>query len=257
MSEPGSEPPPPPPPPDLAPPPGYAAYQSGPASSAPLKRVGGLARSIVILLGVFAVGTLIQLVATPGFVSSAQDLVAGDISEDQFLDDFNRFNLLGLLAVVAQLALIVLTMIWLFRLAKNHVALGRRVTWVPGWAIGGWFLPPILYVIPTLMLRESWKAADPDVPPGDERWKSSPDTPLLWAWVVLYIVAPIVFLLVGLRQQFGTMSGDTIDIADAYDDRLGLRLAQGVVVLAATVVWALFVRALTDRHVRLTGESAR
>ena len=66
-----------------------------------------------------------------------------------------------------------------------------------------------------------------------------------------------MFLLVGLRQQFGTIGGDTIDIADAYDDRLGLRLAQGVVVLAATVVWALFVRALTDRHVRLTGESAR
>ena len=256
MSDPGSEPPPPPPPPDLAPPPGYAAYQAGPASTAPLKRLGRLCRAILVLLGVFAVGTLIQLVATPGLVSSAQDRTAGTISDDQFLDDFNRFNVLGLLAVVSQLALIVLTIIWLFRLAKNHVSLGRRVTWVPGWAIGGWFLPPILYVIPTLMLRESWKAADPGVPPGDDRWKSSKDTPLLWAWVVLYIVAPIVFLLVGLRQQFGTMSGDAIDIADAYDDRLGLRLAQGVVVLAATAVWALFVRALTDRHVRLTGEAS-
>ena len=73
-------------------------------------------------------------------------------------------------------------MIWLFRIAKNHQALGRRLTWAPGWAIGGWFLPPIVYVIPTLMLRESWKAADPEVPAGDERWKSSSDSPLLWIW---------------------------------------------------------------------------
>ncbi|MET0326701.1 MAG: DUF4328 domain-containing protein [Ilumatobacteraceae bacterium] len=216
--------------------------------------MGGLSRAIVVLLGVFAVGTLIQLIATPGLVRSAQDRVAGEISNDQFMEDFNRFNVLGFLAVVSQLALVVLTIMWLFRLAKNHVALGRRLTWVPGWAIGGWFLPPIVYVIPTLMLRESWKAADPDVPPGDERWKSSPDSPLLWAWVALYVVAPVVFLLVGLRQQFDMMSREAVDIADAYDDRLGLRLAQGVVVLAAAAVWALFVRALTARHTTLTGE---
>ena len=36
----------------------------------------------------------------------------------------------------------------------------------------------------------------------------------------------------------------------------GCSLAQGIVVLLATVAWGLFVRALTDRHVRLTGEAA-
>ena len=105
-------------------------------------------------------------------------------------------------------------MVWMFRIAKNHQGLGRRLTWGPGWAIGGWFLPPLVYVIPFLMVRESWKAADPDVPPGDTRWKSGGDSPLVWIWGVLYIVVPIVFFVVGLRQQFGAMSNDAEDLAD-------------------------------------------
>ena len=156
---------------------------------------------------------------------------------------------------MAQVALIVLTMIWLFRIAKNHQALGRRLTWGPGWAIGGWFLPPILYVIPFLMLRESWKAAEPDVPPGDDRWKSSPDTPLLWIWGLLYIVAPVVFVAVGLRQQFGAMGSDAEDLADFFHDRLGLLVAQSIAGILAAVAWGLLVRALTDRHAHLTGEA--
>ena len=66
----------------------------------------------------------------------------------------------------ASIALVVLSIIWLYRVPPNHRALGRALTWAPGWAIGGWFLPPLLYVIPLLVLREAWKAADPAVPPG-------------------------------------------------------------------------------------------
>ena len=203
MSDP--EPPPPPPPPNLAPPPGYAGYESNPAAGAQIKRIGGLRTAILILLGVFVVGTVIQTIGMPQVVDAAKDLIAGDITDDEFIDDLAAYNLSGGLTLVSQVALIVLTMIWLFRIAKNHVALGRRLTWGPGWAIGSWFVPPIVYVIPFLMLRESWKAADPDVPPGDERWKAGRDTPLVWAWGVLYVVVPIVFIVVGLRQQFGAI----------------------------------------------------
>jgi Domain of unknown function (DUF4328) len=239
----------------MPPPPGYAAYEPSPSAAVPLKRVGGLRTAILILLAVFAVGTVIQIVGMPGVVDSAKDLQDGLISNDEFLDDLAAYNVSGGLTLVSQVALIVLTMIWLFRIAKNHQALGRRLTWGPGWAIGGWFLPPILYVIPFLMLRESWKAADPDVPPGDERWKSSSDTPLLWVWGVLYILVPVAFIVVGLRQQFGAMGNDAEDLADFFDDRLGLLIAQSIASILAAVAWALLVRALSDRHIRLTGEA--
>ena len=56
-------------------------------------------------------------------------------------------------------------MIWMYRMAANHRALQRNGTWAPGWAIGGWFLPPGgLYIIPFLMFRELWKASDPNGP---------------------------------------------------------------------------------------------
>ena len=171
------------------------------------------------------------------------------------MDDLAAYNLSGGLTLVSQLALIVITMIWLFRIAKNHQTLRRRLTWGPGWAIGGWFLPPLVYVIPFLMLRESWKAAEPEVQPGDDRWKSSSDTPLLWVWGVLYVVVPLAFIVVGLRQQFGAMGNDAEDLADFFDDRLGLLVAQSVVAVLAAVAWGLLVRALTDRHTRLTGEA--
>jgi hypothetical protein len=221
----------------------------------PLKRIGALRTAILVLLVVFAIGTVIQIVGIPGVVDSAKDLQAGSISDDEFLDDLAAYNLSGGLTLASQIALIVLTMIWLFRVAKNHQTLGRQLTWGPGWAIGGWFLPPILYVIPFLMLRESWKASDPDVPPFDARWKSGSDTPLLWLWGVLYILVPVVFIAVGVGQQFGAMTSDAEDLADFFDDRLGLLVAQSVASILAAVAWGLLVRALSDRHIRLTGEA--
>ena len=256
VSDAGPEPPPPPPPPNLAPPPGYAAYQPSPSTSVGgLKRVRGLRTAMIVLLGVFVVGTIIQVVGLPTVVDSAKDLQSGAIEADEFLDDVDTYNVSGLLTGLSQLALIVITIIWLFRIARNHQGLGRRLTWGPGWAIGGWFLPPILYVLPFLMLRESWKAADPDVPPGDDRWKSSPDTPLLWIWGLLYIVVPIVFIAVGLRQQFSAIGSDASDVADLFADRLGLLVVQSIAGILAAVAWGLLVRALTDRHTALTGEA--
>ncbi len=215
----------------------------------------GLTTAIIVLLVVFIIGTIIQVVGLPAVVDSAQDFEAGAIDGDELIDDVANYNLRSGLTLVAQVALVVLTMIWLFRIAKNHQALGRRLTWGPGWAIGGWFLPPVLYVIPFLMLRESWKAAEPDVPAGDDRWKSSPDTPLLWIWGLLYIVVPVVFIAVGLRQQFGAMGSDAEDLADFFHDRLGLLVAQSIAGILAAVAWGLLVRALTDRHAHLTGEA--
>ena len=57
-------------------------------------------------------------------------------------------------------------MIWMFKMAKNVRALGRQgLRYAPGWAIGGWFVPPcVLYVVPWLMFRELWKASDPEPP---------------------------------------------------------------------------------------------
>jgi Domain of unknown function (DUF4328) len=150
---------------------------------------------------------------------------------------------------------IVLSMIWLYRVAANHRSLGRQLTWAPGWAIGGWFLPPLLFIIPLLMLRESWKASAPDVPPGSPEWKQKGESPLIWTWFLVYSVVPIVLAILG-ASQFRNFSRDTEDLAEYFDEQQGLIIASGLVTVLAAIAWGLVVREITSRHARLSGEAA-
>jgi hypothetical protein len=248
--------PPPPPPPSLTPPPGYAAYQPNLSAAVPLRRVRGLGTAIVVLLGIYSLAAILQAATIPRSVDAARDLLADRIDDDKFTEDLTPFTLSSFLTSAATLAIVVLTIIWLFRVAANHRSIGRQLSWAPGWAIGGWFLPPfILYVIPMLMLRESWKAADPSVPPTDQRWRQSAVNPVVYVWWVLYGLVPIVFLVSGLTFQRSTFGGNERDIADAIEDQQGFMIAQVLSGVAAAVAFALLVRWLTMRHSRLTGES--
>lgn len=251
---PEAPPPPPPPPPDLAPPPGYTAYSPNLSSSLPLKRVGGLAKAIVVVLAVYVVGTLIQIAALPAFVDSSRDFRDGAISRAQFRDDFGQFQLAGSLGGLAQLALVVLSVIWLYRIVKNHVSIGRQVTWKPWAAIAGWVLPPLLFIIPLLLLREHWKAADPTVAPGDDSWRRNGENPMIWVWFVVYSLVPIVFSVLGADQQIRSFGANLENLADMYVDSRGALIAQSVVGIIAAVVWGVLVRQFTQRHTRLSGE---
>ena len=124
-------------------------------------------------------------------------------------------------------------------------------------AIGGWFLPPFLFVIPTLVLREAWKAADPAVPPGDQSWKSRPGNPLLWVWFVVYSVGGLLISAINPTVQFRQFGGDAQDRAESYADGSGVMIALGIQTIVGAVLWALLVRQYTARHTALTGEGPR
>jgi Domain of unknown function (DUF4328) len=242
-----------PPPPPFAPPPGYAGY--APTNwSAGQRRVGGLAKALLIVLGIVVIGQLLS-VATTGTVNDAAEEYLRTGDEDAFEDDLALNGVTSLLAGAASIAVIVLSIIWLYRVAANHRALGRQLTWAPGWAIAGWVLPPLLFIIPLLMLRESWKASAPDVPPGSPEWKQKGDSPLIWIWFLLYSITPIVLAILG-AAQFWNVTQDTNDLAEYFDDHLPLIVAQAVVTILAAIAWALVVRDITRRHTQLTGETS-
>jgi len=250
--------PPPPPPPGLTPPPGYAAYEPSLSTAVPLRRISGLTKAILILLGVSAIGSLLQAVTTPSAVDSAKDFIAGTIDDDQFNEDLAPFSLASLLTGAAFIALVVLTMIWLYRVIANHRTLDRRLTWAPGWAIGGWFLPPfVLYIIPMLVFGESWKASDPSVPPGDDRWRRNSISPLVFVWWVLYGLVPIIFIVQGITLDTANFSQDASDVAESIEDQQGFMIGNNLASLAAAVAYFFLVRALAARHIQLTGERAR
>ena len=260
-----TESPPPPPPPhnppipptstaSMAPPPGYAAYQGTEFAQGGLSRTKSLSTAIVVLLGVVSLGQMIAL-ATSGSVRNAARDFRVDGDEDAFNESLVLSGLSSALVGLVTLSIVVVSIIWLRRIASNHQRLGRTVTWTPGWAIAGWLLPPFLFVIPLLMLRESWKAADPQSPPGAPTWKSGSESPLPWIWFVLYSVVPLILGIIGSFAVFSTFGGDLEDTAERLIDDFGITIINGLVAIAGAISWGVLVRALTARHTQLTGEA--
>lgn len=256
MSDAGSQPPPPPPPPNLAPPPGYAGYTPNLVDAVRLRRINGLRTAMLVLLGAYVIGAAITIATTPSVLDAADERRAGTISSDEFFSRIGPSGIAGALSAGVTLAIVVLTIIWLYRIVSNHRAIGRRTTWGPGWAIGGWFVPPLVaYVVPMLVLRESWKAADPTVPPGDDQWRQRPDNPVIWVWWVLYGLAPIAFIIAGVAFGTAGFGQNADELADSLRDNAGWTVAQGFVGILGAVAWALVVRNLSARHTELSGES--
>jgi hypothetical protein len=222
----------PPPPPNMTPPPGYVAYGgSSQGAFGSFNRVGGVGRTIGILVMIFIPLQVISTVVLLSIRGKAQDIT-------------------GLLSFAIFVALIVLTMVWMFRLAKNAKAMNRIGTWTPGWAIGSWFVPPFaLYVLPYLMFRDLWKASEPE---SGYDWRRNPIAPIVHVWWVLYGLLPIAFFSVTFASF--RVSSSTRDLAKTLDDTFALSVASSIVQILASVSYLLLVRQLTARHVRVTGE---
>ena len=218
--------------------------------------MSGLAKAVTVLAAVAAFGSIITALTTPAAVDSARRFRAGTISETQFLDDYAAFGLTQSLQGVGTLATAVLTIIWLYRVAKNVRIMGRATTWAPIWAVFGWILPPILIVIPFLMVREMWKASNPEIRPGDERWKTEGGTnPLIPTWFVLYGIVPTVLAVAATSSVFGSgLQQEADGLAQALDESGTLTIVGSIVSAVAAVVWILVVRQITARHVAFTNE---
>jgi hypothetical protein len=252
----GATPPPPPPPPGLVPPPGYTAYDAPPTQRG-VGRIGGLAKAVVILTAIVAVGSLLTAVLSAGVTQDAEDFLAGELSESDFETAIAPVNGVQLVTGLATLAAGVLTIVWAYRIANNVRAFGRVTTWSPLFAIFGWFLPPmVLYVIPFLVLRELWKASDPSDVDGTDRWKQQADNRVLWLWFLLFGLVPAALLVVqiGSFATAGLPAGDMESVAETLEDFAVLGWVAAIVNVAAAATWIVFVRQLTARHIRLTGE---
>ncbi len=248
--------PPPPPPPGLQAPAGYVAYHSGPTVAT--KRIGGLAKAIVILTAIAAVVTVITTFVSLAIAGDAEDYLAGDLTDDEFRSAIAPLNATQSLSGLATLATGVLTIIWMFRIASNIRAYGRRTTWHPLFSIFGWLLPPMfLYIIPFLVLREQWKGSDPDGLDGSDDWKSNADNRVLWGWFALYGIFPAILFTVqiGTLLDAGLAGGDLDSLADSIDSAGLLTVVSGALVVGAAATWIVFVRQLTARHTTMTNEA--
>jgi len=245
----------PPPPSGLQPPPGYVAYHGQPTPTTPLGRIGGLSKAIVILTAIVAVGTILTALLNLTVVDSADDFLAGNIDEDTFVGDYAIVLLGQGVASIAQLALGITSIIWLYRVAKNLRSYGRTTTWAPIWAVFGWILPPVLIIIPFLMVREVWRASDPQSPYGSDSWKQSPSPNNVLAWFLVYGVGSVVIAIAqaGSAISLG-FGGTTEDLAESISDFGTLGFIAAIQIVISAVLWIMVVRDTTTRHTQLTGE---
>ncbi len=240
----------------MSPPPGYSAYASTPGGYAgPFRRIGGVAKGIVVISVVSAVLGVVVLGLQVALRDHAIELRDGRIDTDSFKDDIAPYLLAALIALGVSIALFVLQCIWAYRIASNLRSLRREPqSWKPGWGIGAWFLAPCtLNIVPYLMLRELWKGSDPDVAPGDPRWKSVPVGMLVHLWFWLGIAGTAAGIAAGTVFAFRSQSTDTI--AKQLDDRLPFTIGAGLLSVAGTLAFVMMVRALSARHMAATKEA--
>ena len=220
-----------------------------------MQPIGGISKSLGILMILMVPVQLLALLNSITVTNRAKEFLDGEISESKFEEAYsgNVAQIGGLLVIPVA----VLTMIWMFRMAKNLRALGRTdSTFAPGWGIAGWFTPPcVLYVVPWLMFRELWKGSDPESPPGDQHWKGGRVSPLITLWWVMYGLLPLAGFVTAAGLITGFQDIDAQDLAEQYDKYAAINLALGVVGIGTAVVYWMLVRQLSARHMKATRES--
>lgn len=127
--------------------------------------------------------------------------------------------------------------------ANNVRAFGAQgLTWSPGWAIGGWFIPYANYVIPFLVLREIWRATEAPLLQGRD-WRQVPVPSWTGWWWGLWVASSVVpAMLVVPVEMLVLITG-----MPPWILAIPLLLALAVVA-AAYVHFMRFVDAITQRQ---------
>ena len=231
-----------PPPPD-APPPGMPsppaagwapAQPGGHGATSQYRSVQGLSTAlmwVLIVVAVAAAGTALVRVARIDAINRFLD--TGSLSAYRDYKDAHDAvgSVMSILSIL-NLAVFILFVIYLFRAVKNtELWNATKERWTPGWAIGGWFIPLANFVIPFLVVLETWRRSDPDVRAGA---KARASTGLLWCWWLAFTIGYVLI-------QVDPYNEPTFDEVKTRD---GFGIAGAVLLIAAAVLMIMVVRRL-------------
>ena len=91
---------------------------------------------------------------------------------------------------VITLAIFVVFIVYLYHTSKNTELWDPTSrTWTPGWAIASWFIPLANFVIPPLVVSDTWRRT-PEPAAGARRCGGNPlaSTGIVWVWWVLFVI---------------------------------------------------------------------
>jgi hypothetical protein len=202
-----------------------------------------------------AIPQVISLLWLRGRVDAFRD---GTISGDQLTDATNRYFLLASLPSLIAVANTIVLIVLLWRLARNHEAIGRpNTTFGPVWAIVGPLVPFLSMAVPWLQINEQWKGCDPEHPPTSPQWKSARGSSMVYGWWAVALTAVIIGLAAtasvarAMFSSIGTIGkrGDLVEVAqDLVDNNLKWFVASTLLAGVAAILGAVTLRTLVARQ---------
>jgi hypothetical protein len=222
----------------------------------PYVPLGGRARLVIVclLIGIIIDAVAIYFLASQlsliGRFFSGQTVAPGELESND-----SRVVVIGAVQVLIFLITVVTFLIWIHQAHRNLPATGaQNLEYSPGWAVGGFFVPFLNLVRPFQVMREIWKASDPDqdIAEGDY-WKNSDTTPALGFWWFVWIGA-------GLMASISVLMMRTVESANRFSplslaemvNRLStatlLRIVSEILSVIAAVLVILLIKGITARQ---------
>jgi uncharacterized protein YunC (DUF1805 family) len=203
------------------------------------KSARGIATLLVIAFGLVILVDVIAAVIDIQRINLLRRIISGGhftLEEAEASD--SAFSTVGIFLLIAFIVTAVVFLIWIYCAYKNLEPLGsRNRQYSPAWAVGGFFIPFVNYVLPFLITKEIWKASDPKLNDG-QSWRGVSVSPLVPAWWVLYVVSNIAGYIVGrvvlsgaetftdlLNQSWAWLIADVLQIPAAV---LGVLVVWGI-----------------------------
>ncbi len=190
----------------------------GPLWARPYGAPEARATAAVTLVGVAGAGAALL------FVGEGFDLLGALVGQVAAIDTASVvFLIVGGFAYLAGLVggAIAVPM-WMHRAFRNLPALGaQRLSWSPGWAAGGWFIPLANFVIPFLVMRELSAHA------GGQQERPWPLMPVWWGmWLGASALQVASNLAAGFNRAVSDALGMLNDAALVAAGGLAILLIQ-------------------------------
>jgi hypothetical protein len=212
------------------------------AQPEPLRQRAKVAAGVLLIV---LAADLYAIVADLNYVSTANDLIAGDRIPLRELNDVDeQFGRSGIIQLVATLIASITFLLWFTRAYSNGYRMGGRPRHTKGWAVGSWFVPILNLVRPKQIADDIWRSGEPTVPvnpPGQSMHERV--NPLLHAWWAAWLIGGWVGGWVASR----VVSADQTFTPEDLRTEGYLYLVTDSIDILAIVLCVLVIRDITER----------
>lgn len=163
-----------------------------------------LARLVVILLVAGIVAEIVNFY----FILLSSKIIAGQTIPEAEYQVFGIFYLLVFLTTA------VLFLMWIYYTHRNLPALGaRKLKYSPGWAVAYFFIPILNLFRPYQVVKEIWKASDPNVNVADgSSWQNASTSLVIGWWWAIWLISEFTW---GTDHEWVLMVDAILYLVDA------------------------------------------